>query len=136
MRAVLDTNVVVSAILIPRGKERRILDAWRRGAFDIVTAPALLEELARVLSYPKIRERRWMSDAELRELLEGLSEGSIVVSGDLDVRAGRDANDNMFLGAAVEGDADYLVTGDHDLLVLRSYRRVEIVRPAAILRAF
>jgi predicted nucleic acid-binding protein len=65
MRAVLDTNVVASAVLIRRGNERRILDAWRRGAFDLVISPPLLEELGRVLSSPRIRNARWMTDTEV-----------------------------------------------------------------------
>lgn len=135
MRTVLDTNVIVSAVLIRRGNERRILDAWRRGAFDLVLSPPLLEELGRVLSYPRIRDARWMTDAEVLELLEVLAADGIVVEGRLDVRASRDPNDDVFLAAAVEGEADYLVTGDRDLLVLESYRRVKIVRPAAFLKA-
>ena len=131
MRAVLDTNVIVSAVLIRRGNERHILDAWRGGAFDLVLSPPLLEELGRVLSYPRIRDFRWMTDAEVVELLEVLAGASIVVAGRLDVRASRDPTDDMFLAAAIEGEADYLVTGDRDLLTLGSYRRVQIMRPAA-----
>lgn len=133
MRAVLDTNVIASAVLIRRGNERRVLDAWRRGAFDLVISPPLLEELGRVLSYPRIRDARWMTDLEVVELLEILAEGSIVVEGRLDVRASRDRSDDMFLAAAVEGDADYLVSGDRDLLTLASYRSVKIVRAPAFL---
>jgi hypothetical protein len=133
MRAVLDTNVIVSAVLIRRGNERRILDAWRGGAFDLVLSPPLLEELGRVLSYPRIRDARWMTDAEVVELLEVLAAGGIVVEGRPDVSASRDPSDDVFLAAAVEGRAEYLVTGDRDLLTLESYRRVSIVRPAAFI---
>ena len=133
MRVVLDTNVVVSAVLIRRGNERRILDAWRRGAFDLVISPPLLEELGRVLSYPRIRNARWMTDTEVVELLEALAEDSVVVEGRLDVRASRDRGDDLFLATAADGDADYLVSGDRDLLTLGSYRSVMIVRPAAFL---
>ena len=75
MRVVLDTNVVVSAVLIRRGNERRILDAWRRGAFDLVISPPLLEELGRVLSYPRIRNARWM-----------LKDGSVSASAEIGAR--------------------------------------------------
>jgi putative PIN family toxin of toxin-antitoxin system len=133
VRVVLDTSVVVSAVLIRQGNERRILDAWRRGAFDLVISPPLLEELGRVLSYPRIRNARWMTDAEVVELLGILAEDSVVVEGRLDVRASRDRGDDVFLATAVDGDADYLVSGDRDLLTLGSYRSVMIVRPAAFL---
>ena len=133
MRAVVDTNVIASAVLIRRGNERRILDAWRYGAFDLVTSPPLLDELGRVLSYPRIRNARWMTDREVAELLEVIAAESVVVAGSLDVNASRDPNDNMFLAAAVEGGADYVVSGDRDLLTLKAYRSVQIVRSAAFL---
>ena len=134
MRAVLDTNVIVSAVLVSGGNERRILDAWRLGAFDLVVSPALLEELARVLAYPKIRSARWITDAEVEELVETLAEGSIVVAGTGRERASRDPGDDMVITAAFEGRADWLVTGDRNLLVLESYRRIRIVRPAEFVR--
>ena len=133
MRVVLDTNVIVSAVLIQRSNERRILDAWRAGAFDLVMSPPLLEELGRVLSYPKIRDARWMSAADVVELLETLAETAVLVEGQLDIRVSRDASDDKFIAAALEGEADYLVSGDRDLLTLASYRSVKIVRPAAFL---
>lgn len=133
MRAVLDTNVVVSAVLVRRGNERRLVEAWRRGAFDLVTSPPLLEELGRVLMYPKIRDARWMSGAEVAELLEALATESVVVEGTLDVQASRDPSDDVVLAAALEGEADYLVTGDRDLLILAAHRSVKILRPADFL---
>jgi putative PIN family toxin of toxin-antitoxin system len=131
MRAVLDTNVVVSAVLIRVGNERHILDAWRHGAFDLVLSPQLLEELGRVLSYPRIRDTRWMTEAEVVELLQILAEESIFVPGQLMVTASRDPTDDKFIVAALEADADYLVTGDKDLLTLGAYRDVKIVTPGA-----
>ena len=133
MRVVLDTNVVVSAVLIRRGNERRILDAWRAAAFDLVISRPLLEELGRVLSYPRIREARWMTGSEIVSLLEILATDSVVVEGSLAVRASRDPADDMFLEAAVEGEADYLMSGDRDLLAIETYRNVRIERPAEFL---
>src|ERR1041384_7717808 len=112
MRAVLDTNVLVSALLIPEGNERRILEAWQRGRFDLVVAPPLLQELARVLAYPKLRRRRWLSDADIVALVETLVDGAVMVAGARGVRASRDPDDNMFLAAAIEAEATYVVSGD------------------------
>ena len=133
MRAVIDTNVIVSAVLIHRGNERRILDAWSYGAFDLVISPPVVEELGRVLSYPRIRNARWMTEAEIVELLELIAAESVMVEGSLEANASRDPSDNMFLAAAVEGDADYIVSGDRDLLTLKAYRAIPILRPAAFL---
>ncbi|MDP3768733.1 MAG: PIN domain-containing protein, partial [Dehalococcoidia bacterium] len=65
MRAVLDTNVLISATLIQWGNEDRILRAWRSGAFDLVLSPPILEEMGRVLFYPRLRQARWMTDEEV-----------------------------------------------------------------------
>ena len=75
-----------------------------------------------------------MTEAEVVELLRILAEESILVPGQLTVRASRDPTDDKFLAAAVEANADYLVTGDKDLLTLRTYRDVRIVTPAVFRR--
>ncbi|MBI3454692.1 MAG: putative toxin-antitoxin system toxin component, PIN family [Candidatus Rokubacteria bacterium] len=124
MRAVVDTNVMVSATLIRGGNEDGILRAWQRGAFELVLSPAILEEIGRVFSCEKLLKARWMTEREIVLLLETLAQGSVLVPGTTSVRACRDADDDKFLAAAVEGRAQYVVSGDKDLLALKSYRRV------------
>ena len=130
----LDTNVLVSATLIRSGNEDRILRAWQRGAFDLVLSPAILKEVGRVLTYERLRERRWLSDAEVAELLELLATQSVMTLGTAEVRQCRDPDDDKFLAAGLEAGAQYVVTGDRDLLTLRAYRGLRIVTPAAFLR--
>ena len=134
MRVVLDTNVLVSATLIAGGQEARILRAWRAGAFDLVVSPAILEEIGRVLTEARLRRRRWMADDEVVALLEGLAQEGVVVSGRVPVQVSRDPADDKFLAAAVEGRADYVVTGDRDLLDLETYRGVRMIRPGPFAR--
>lgn len=133
MRAVLDTNVVISATLIADGNEDRILRAWRRGVFELVLSPQILDEMGRALFYEKLRKVRWMSDAEVLLLVRALAQESMLVPGRVRVEVCRDPDDNKFLEAAIEARARYVVTGDKDLLALRTYRGVRIVRPAAFL---
>jgi uncharacterized protein len=134
MRAVVDTNVIVSGSLIRNGNEDRVLRAWQRGAFDLVVSPHLLEDLGRALFYEQIRERRWMTDADVVEFLEAVAAASVLVAGRRRVRASRDPDDDKFLAAALEARAAFVVTGDRDLLAIRRFRRVRIVRPATFLR--
>jgi putative PIN family toxin of toxin-antitoxin system len=134
MRAVLDTNVIVSATLIRGGNEDKILRAWLRGAFELVLSPEILEEIGRVLTYDKLRRSRWMTDAEVVLLLETLAQEGVVVPGTPRVRASRDPGDDKFLAAAVHAHARYVVTGDKDLLELKVLRGVRIVKPAHFLR--
>lgn len=134
MRAVLDTNVVISATLIRDGIEDRILRAWQRGAFDVVLSPQILDEMGRALSYEKFRKARWMAEEKMVALLQSLAQESLLVPGKVRVEVSRDPEENKFLEAAIEARAQYVVTGDKDLLDLKIYRHVRIVRPAAFLK--
>lgn len=133
MRVVLDTNVIISATLIRGGNEDQIIRAWQRGVFELVLSPPILEEIGRALFYERLRKFRWMIDQEVAELLQALAQGSVVVSGRVKVKVSRDPDDDKFLAAAVEAEAGFVVTGDRDLLDLKSYRGVRIVRPARFL---
>lgn len=132
MRAVLDTNVLVSAVLGRGGAPDHVLRAWRDGAFQLVTSRALLEELERVLARPRIAERLGWLPSESRLFVAALAESAIVVgaSGQLKVVAA-DPDDDRVIEAAVEGEADYIVSGDRHLLDLGSYGDIPVVTPAA-----
>jgi putative PIN family toxin of toxin-antitoxin system len=134
MRVVLDTNVIISATLIRGGNEDQILRAWRRGAFELVLSPPILEELGRALFYEKLRKFRWMTEEEISELLQTLAASSVVVPGRVKGGASRDPDDDKFLAAATEAEARFVVTGDRDLLNLKNYRGVRIVRPLPFLK--
>jgi putative PIN family toxin of toxin-antitoxin system len=134
MRVVLDTNVVISATLIRGGNEDRILRAWQRGAFELVLSPQILDEMGRALSYEKLQKFQWMKEREIITLLQMLAQESVLVSGRVPVKASRDPEDDKFLAAAIEGQAQYVVSGDRDLLDVKVYRGIRIVRPAVFLR--
>lgn len=134
MRAVLDTNVVISATLIRGGIEDRILRAWQRGVFELVLSPQILDELGRALSYEKLRKFQWMTEREIITLLQTLAQESVLVSGRVTVKASRDPEDDKFLAAAIEGQAQYVVSGDRDLLDMKAYRGIRIVRPTVFLK--
>lgn len=134
MRVVLDTNVIISATLIRGGNEDRIMRLWRQGAFELVLSPPILEEMARVLSYERRRRLRWMMEEEVTTFLQALVGESVLVPGKVSVKVSRDPEDDKFLAAALEGQADYVVTGDKDLLDLRAHENVRILAPARFLR--
>ena len=130
MRAVIDTNVVVSAAINPAGTPARLVDAWKARSFDWVTSPPLLAEIEGVLGSAKVRRFvRWSAEERAR-FLAALSEiGHMAVpTRRLDVVA--DPADNRVIEAAVEGQAGYIVTGDSRLLALGEYAGVQIVTPA------
>ena len=135
LRAVFDTNVLVSGLISPSGPPGLLITAWRRKEFELVVSPAILAEAAEVLRRDKIRRYYEQADREAAEkYLVGLRRFATLVSGGLDVSgACADPEDEKFLAAALEAGAAYVVSGDEHLLELRHYRGVDIVRPAEFL---
>ena len=135
MRAVLDTNILVSATLSPLGPSARVVDAWRARLFDVVTRPDLIDEVGQVMARDSIRARHRWTQEQIEFFLAVLAEQAIVTPGDLQVKAiAEDPDDDMVLACAVEGQADYIVSGDQHLLGLGAFQRIPIVTPAQFLR--
>jgi putative PIN family toxin of toxin-antitoxin system len=132
--AVVDTNVIVSGALRERSIPGRILDAARSREFDLTVSSALVDELSRVLARPKISGRLGWSPQDRDLFVLGLADFATFVapSFELDMIP-RDPSDNRVLEAAVEGEADYIVSGDHHLLELREYEGISIVTPTQFL---
>jgi len=117
VRAVLDPNVIVSALISPQGAPAKILREWLDGGYDLVVSPLLLAELERVLGYPKLRER--VSKAEARELIELLRRGADMRADPSHVPPVRSADpgDDYLIVLASASQA-VLVSGDRHLLSL------------------
>ena len=132
MRIILDTNVLLSALLSERSPPANLLNLWRRGRFSLLCCDAQLDELRRVTRYPKIRER--LSPALAGRLINELR-GLAEMIGDLpEVDICRDPWDNYLLALAEAGRAEYLVTGDKaDLLVMKRHGPAAIVTVRQVL---
>ena len=130
MRAVLDTNAVISALLFS-GTTSRLVAAWQSGKFEVLVSRAILEEYYRALAYPKFK----LTEPEIRSLIEEeLLPFIKTIHPVRKLRIGlRDPDDRKFLECAVQGSADHLVTGDKDLRVLGSFREIAIVTPGELL---
>ncbi len=121
LRIVLDTNVFISGILSPQGIPALILKYWKDQAFDIIISKEILGEIDAVLKYPKIRKRHGWSDKEIEAFVRTIPLFAIFTPGRLRIRTQlNDPEDKKFLTAALEGKADYLVTGDKELLRLKN----------------
>lgn len=117
MRAVLDPNVLVSAVLSPRGSPGLIVRAWHDGRFDLVVSAALLDELSRVLAYPKLRKR--VSEDEARRYLDRLArDGDMVEDPSRRPAVRSDDPDDDYLIALADDTRAAIVSGDHHLLDL------------------
>lgn len=127
MKVVLDTNVIVSALVFPGGLPETIYSPALDGEIDLVTSSPLLVELARVLA-DKFGWARSRIDRALTQLLRvaQLVEPTVTIN---EVRT--DPADNRVLEAAAEGKAEMIVSGDRHLVRLKAWRGISVESPAA-----
>jgi putative PIN family toxin of toxin-antitoxin system len=118
--AVVDTNVFVSAHIRRRGHPDALLNALYQGRFTLIVSEATIAEASDVLGRSRFRTKYGLDPLQVNDFIQFMTQDSIVVPPDVaaPVRS-RDPDDNKFLAAALAGNADYLVTGDNDLLALR-----------------
>lgn len=123
-RVVLDTNVLVSALLFG-GRVGRLRDLWKSGGIVPLVSRETFTEFRRVLSYPKFK----LTEREIGAILndEILPYVEVVEITDQANGICRDPHDDMFLAVAASGDAQYLVTGDRDLLEIKEHGGTRIV---------
>jgi putative PIN family toxin of toxin-antitoxin system len=130
LRCVFDTNVLVSALLLNNSKPRMALDlALRRG--KILLTFSTLAELYDVLSRKKLR--RYIHEEDIRRFLAALTREAEWVDINVPIVACRDPKDDKFLELAVCGQAEYIVTGDADLIALHPFRGIQILTPNSFL---
>ena len=126
MRLVVDTNVLISALLSETSLPAHLIALWRQGKFDLLTSAGQLNELMRVTRYPKIRAR--LAPALAGRLINELRDVAVIVDDRPAVAVSPAPNDDYLLAIAVAGAADFLVTGDkRDLLALRLYEGTKIM---------
>lgn len=131
MRCVFDTNVLISALLLPDSKPRHALDAaLQKGR--ILLSFAVLAELYEVLS--RKRFRPYVDEQDIRSFLAALTREAQWVDVKVDIQACRDPKDDKFLELAVSGQGTHIVTGDSDLLALNPFQGIEILPPHRFLQ--
>ena len=132
MRLVVDTNILVSALLSAASLPAQLVVLWRAGRFDLLTAAEQLDEIGRVTRYPKIRER--LNPAVAGRLVNDLRALAVMLDASPVVEVSPDPDDSYLLAMAVAGSADFLVTGDkRDLLGLETHAGTRIISARAFL---
>ena len=133
MRVVLDTNVLISALL-STGIASELVSLWQKGTITVLLSREILEEYLRVLAYPKSQlsqgEIKGLNEEELMPFVQVIKPGIRVHV------VKRDPSDNKFLECAVGGKAKTVISGDKTLLAIRHYRGVRIQSPAGFLVVF
>jgi len=133
MRAVVDTNILVRAVIQPTGSVGPVLLRLRQGDYRLLFAQSLLEELVDVLNRPRIRDKYRLTNQDIEAGV-----GLILLRGEAvrpreRITACRDPKDDKFLEVAAAGAADVIVSGDEGLLVLHPFSGIPILQPAAFL---
>lgn len=128
IRAVVDTNIFVSGVISPNGSPGKVLVAAKENKFILVTSNKINEEVLNVLHRSSIYEKYSLTDDIVDGICALLFEGSMITEGKICVSAIlSDPKDDMFLAAALEGKADYIISGDSHLLNLGCYQNIEII---------
>ena len=130
-RVVLDTNVLVSALLL-RGELAKIVGLWKRGKIVPVVSGETFDELRAVLEYPKFR----LTKSEIKLIIEEevLPFFEIVESAGKVCRVCKDPDDDKFIACAQAASADFIVSGDKSLCDVGTYRTIRIIRASELLK--
>ncbi|RLC57264.1 MAG: putative toxin-antitoxin system toxin component, PIN family [Chloroflexota bacterium] len=135
IRAVVDTNILIRALIKPQGTVGPVLTRLRDGNYTLLYAEPLLDELVAKLALPRIRDKYHLTDDDVETVLALILLRGEPVVPQRRITACRDPKDDIVLEVAVAGEADYIVTGDDDLLVLHPFEGIPIVGPAEFLKA-
>ncbi len=130
MKALVDTNPLVSTLLNPDGPSGQIFQRWRTGEFELVVSPSTLAELLDVLQRPHIAHKYNLSAPNIEHHRNVLRNFAEIAPGRLSLDAiSADPQDNHVLAAAVETHCAFIVSGDHHLLDLGEYQGIRILTP-------
>ena len=134
MRVVIDTNVLVSAALSQRSVPARIFKLFEQGTFELLLSEAIFEEYAIALQYDRIRKRHNLTNDQLQQLLNDLRSAAILVkpTATLTIMVS-DPDDNKFFECALEGGAQFIVSGDAAVQAVRQYQEIQVLSPTVFL---
>ncbi len=129
LKAVLDTNVLVSSLLVKVGLPAGVVDAWRRRQYLLVTSADLITEVRATLNYPRLRRKYLFTDEDVEQLISLLEQDSLLVPGEAEVTGviPADPADEKVLACAADAEADVIVSGDAHLLALGEYQGIPIL---------
>lgn len=126
--AVIDTNLFVSGLFGQNNTTAQLQELWIRQEFQLGTSLEIMKEVARVLQYPKIKQRLLDDDETIRRFFRLVFRKAVIARDTFQTdKIVSDPTDNKFLACALETKADYIVSGDNHLLSLKHFQRIQIV---------
>ena len=129
LRIVLDANIYISALIKNNGVAHRLFQNNRKNPqFIFIISDVIIDELKRVLGYPKVRKLIKLNDEEIEEYISCLKIEGEYVDPPIKLEVVKnDKSDNIYFEAAVTSKANYIVSGDNHLLVLKNYEGISIL---------
>lgn len=129
IRAVIDTNVFVSGAT-GTSYPAQAIEAWKNQQFILITSPSIITEIHQVLHRPKIKAFTGLTNQDINQIITALATKSFVTPEKITVDLIKnDPADNKFITSALEGFADYIVTGDGHLLSIKQHQGISIIKP-------
>lgn len=127
LRAVIDTNVLVSGLFSESGSIAELMDLWTDGVFELATSEEIIEELYRTLHKPSVQKHFKPTEEEITDYIEVIRDRAILTPGrHITDRIKDDPTDNKFLSAAIEAKADCIVSGDKHLKDVGEFHGINI----------
>lgn len=136
LRAVLDANIFASALISPLGAPGKILKHFlEKKSFELVLAKEIVKEIRRCLFYPRVRKYINLKNEEIEQWILGIEWLADFAEGRLEKNiVKKDPDDDKYLAAAFEGKAQFVVSGDSDLLEIKEYQGIRILTPKEFLK--
>jgi uncharacterized protein len=135
LRVVLDTNVIVSSVISKKGPPFLIIQAWKETRFVMVISVDIVKEVQRVLFEPRMVGTFHLTENRITRFIDTLYKDTILVAGKSDSSGAvpKDPSDEMFISAAIDAKAHFIVSGDKHLLNIGSFKKIPIVSPRQFL---
>lgn len=135
IKAVVDTNVLVSGLISPKASPAKIISLWRDRKFILIVSEEILKEVEKVLFYPKIFKKYHLDKNSIGKYLKIFRAFAEVVKPGEKIRIIKaDESDNKFIEAAVSAGAGYIVSGDKHLLELNKFQEIRIIKTDEFLK--
>lgn len=129
LRAVVDTNLVVSGTATTNTIPYQLLEAWRENKYILVTSIPILTEIKEVLEREEIQDYFSITSDLVNQVIETLATRAFVTKGDMEIDVIKnDPDDNKFIAAALEGSTSHIIAGDKDLLNIGEYQGIRMVK--------
>jgi len=134
IRVVLDANQFASALIKPGSNPAKVLDCLKDNMFQLVISASVIDEIKRILLYPKLKKIHGLGTEEIDSFFDDLSAFALFTPEELKLSAvPGDSDDDKYVVCAIEGKAEYIISGDHHLLDLGNWEGVKIVTPKEFL---